>query len=151
MDKKRLEGRYERIFEQLKSLLTKTDDKIAKMATVVAVLHGKMPHFFWTGFYRVVDGDLIVGPYQGSVACQVLKKGVGVCQFSVSKKESVVVVDVEKFEGHIACDSRSKSEIVVPLFDEKSNVYAVLDVDSDKLSSFCDIDKVYLEKIVKLI
>jgi GAF domain-containing protein len=151
MDNKKLFGRYERILLQLEELLIKTDDKIAKMATVAAVLHNKMPHFFWTGFYRVIGKDLIVGPYQGSVACQVLQKGKGVCQFAVNKRESVIVENVEKFLGHIACDSRSKSEIVVPLFDVNGNVYAVLDVDSDKLSSFCDIDKVYLEKIVKLI
>ncbi len=151
MAKNLKEKRYLRVLEQLKSLLTKTDDKIAKMATVAAVLKAKQPHFFWCGFYRVVDGELIVGPYQGSVACQVLEKNKGVCWHSVNTKKTVIVEDVEKFPGHIACDSRSKSEIVVPLFNEEKEVFAVLDVDSDRLNSFDEIDAKYLEEIVKLI
>ncbi|BBB31756.1 GAF domain-containing protein [Thermotomaculum hydrothermale] len=151
MAKNLKEQRYLRILEQLKSLLTKTEDKIAKMATVAAVLKAKQPHFFWCGFYRVVDGELIVGPYQGSVACQVLEKDRGVCWHAVNTKKTVIVPDVEKFPGHIACDSRSKSEIVIPLFNERNEVYAVLDVDSDKLNSFDQIDAKYLEEIVKLI
>ncbi len=150
MTKNLKEKRYERIYSQLQELLTKTDDKIAKMATVAAVLKAKQPHFFWCGFYRIVDGELIVGPYQGSVACQVLKKNTGVCWHAVTTKETVIVPNVEKFPGHIACDSRSKSEIVVPLF-ENDRVYAVLDVDSDKLNSFDNTDAHWLEKIVGLI
>ncbi len=150
MTKNLKEKRYERIYSQLQELLTKTDDKIAKMATVAAVLKAKQPHFFWCGFYRIVDGELIVGPYQGSVACQVLKKNTGVCWHAVKTEETVIVPNVEKFPGHIACDSRSKSEIVVPLF-ENDRVYAVLDVDSDKLNSFDNTDAHWLEKIVGLI
>jgi len=150
MTKNLKEKRYERIYSQLQELLTKTDDKIAKMATVAAVLKAKQPHFFWCGFYRIVDGELIVGPYQGSVACQVLKKNTGVCWHAVNTEETVIAPDVEKFPGHIACDSRSKSEIVVPLF-ENDRVYAVLDVDSDKLNSFDNTDAHWLEKIVGLI
>ena len=150
MTKNLKEKRYERIYSQLQELLTKTDDKIAKMATVAAVLKAKQPHFFWCGFYRIVDGELIVGPYQGPVACQVLKKNTGVCWHAVNTKETVIVPDVEKFPGHIACDSRSKSEIVVPLF-ENDRVYTVLDVDSDKLNSFDNTDAHWLEKIVGLI
>jgi len=143
--------RYERIYNQLKELLTKTEDKIAKMATVTAVLNGKMSKFFWTGFYRIINGELTVGPYQGPVACQILAKDKGVCWTCINEKETVVVPDVEAFPGHIACDSRSKSEIVIPLFNELKEVYAVLDVDSDKLSTFDETDKLYLEKIVKII
>ncbi len=150
MTKNLKEKRYERIYSQLQELLTKTDDKIAKMVTVAAVLKAKQPHFFWCGFYRIVDGELIVGPYQGSVACQVLKKNTGVCWHAVNTEETVIVPDVEKFPGHIACDSRSKSEIVVPLF-ENDRVYTVLDVDSDKLNSFDNTDAHWLEKIVGLI
>ncbi len=151
MSKNLKEKRYIRVIEQLKTLLTKTDDKIAKMATVAAILKAKQPHFFWCGFYRLVNAELIVGPYQGSVACQVLERDKGVCWYCVNTKETVIVPDVEKFPGHIACDSRSKSEIVVPLFDKENNVYAVLDVDSDKFNSFDSIDAKYLEEIVKLI
>jgi len=114
VEKSLLERRYKRIYEQLRGLLTKTNDKIARMATIVAVLHHKMPHFFWTGFYRIVDGELIVGPYQGPLACQVLGKNKGVCWACVNRKETIIVPDVEKFPGHIACDPRSKSEITVP-------------------------------------
>jgi len=114
VEKSLLERRYKRIYEQLRGLFTKTNDKIARMATIVAVLHHKMPHFFWTGFYRIVDGELIVGPYQGPLACQVLEKNKGVCWACVNRKETIIVPDVEKFPGHIACDPRSKSEITVP-------------------------------------
>ncbi len=151
MSKNLKAGRYERIYSQLKSLLVKTEDKIAKMATIAAVLKAKQPHFFWCGFYRLVDGELIVGPYQGSVACQVLEKNKGVCWHSVNTEKTVIVPDVEKFPGHIACDSRSRSEIVVPLFDNSNKVYAVFDVDSDKENSFDQTDAHWLEKIVKLI
>lgn len=151
MNNDRKSAKYERIFKQLEGLLTKTEDKMAKMATVAAVLHGKMKQYFWTGFYRVIDGELTVGPYQGPVACQILAKNKGVCWASVNQKQSVVVEDVEAFPDHIACDSRSKSEIVIPLFDADKNVIAVLDVDSDKLATFDEIDRQYLEKIVKLI
>ncbi|MFQ6082889.1 MAG: GAF domain-containing protein [Candidatus Aminicenantia bacterium] len=150
-DKKKLAQRYERIYQQLKELLTKTDNKIARMATVTAVLHNKMPQFFWTGFYRLSNGELIVGPYQGSVACQILEKNKGVCWASINRKETIIVPDAEKFPGHIPCDPRSKSEIVVPLFASENEVYAVLDIDSDKLNTFSEIDKIWLEKIVKLI
>jgi GAF domain-containing protein len=145
-----LSKRYERIYFQLKELLNKTDDKIAKMATIVAILHHKMPHFFWTGFYRIINGELIVGPYQGPLACQVLEKNKGVCWACINRKEAIIVPEVEKFPGHIACDPRSKSEITIPLL-EKNVVYGVLDVDSTKINAFCEVDRFWLEKIVKLL
>ncbi len=149
MKQDRKQGRYERIRAQLPELLASTDDRISRMATVAAVLHHKMDHFFWTGFYRHVDGQLLAGPYQGPAACQNLKKDTGVCWAGVNRRETIVVPDVHQFPGHIPCDGRSKSEIVVPCFDADGHVFAVLDVDSDKLDSFDQIDKVELEEIVK--
>lgn len=151
MNNKAKQGRYERVLEQLTQLLQKSDDRTAHMATVVAVLHHKMPHFFWTGFYLLKDQDLVVGPYQGPVACQVLERGAGVCWAGVERNETVRVPDVEQFPGHIACDSRSKSEIVVPVRDGQGSVIGVLDVDSDKLDAFDDADAAGLERIIALL
>lgn len=151
MDEKIRRDRYTRIRAQLSELLTKTPDPVARMATVVALLHHKMPHFFWTGFYRLLDGDLVVGPYQGPLACQVLARGQGVCWAGVQRGESVVVPDVEKFPGHIACDARSKSEIVIPLRDAEGRITGVLDVDSDRLAAFDEVDREGLEPIVAMI
>ncbi len=151
VEKDNLEKRYERIYDQLRELLTKTENRTARMATMAALLHHKMPHYFWTGFYTLIDGELIVGPYQGPLACQVLEKKKGVCWASVEKEDTIVVPDVNKFPGHITCDSRSNSEIVVPLVSEDSQVWGVLDVDSRELDAFSEIDKGWLEKIVKLI
>jgi len=149
MDERRA-ARYERIYEQLRDLIDGTSpDLIAAMATICAVLHAKMPHHFWTGFY-VVDGDrLRVGPYQGPVACQVLQ-GHGVCVESVRTKAPVVVPDVDAFPGHHACDARSKSEIVVP-FLSGDRVVAVLDVDSDTLGQFSVSDVAPLQRILSLL
>ncbi len=150
-DKENLEKRYKRIYDQLCELVLKTENKIARMATIAAILHHKMPQFFWTGFYVLTDGELIIGPYQGPLACQVLEKEKGVCWAGVKSKKTIIVPNVHEFPGHIACDSRSNSEIVVPLVDKESQVWGVLDVDSRKFEAFSDIDKEWLEKIVKLI
>lgn len=150
-DTKNLEKRYQRILEQLRELFTKTENKTARMATAAALLHHKMPHYFWTGFYTLIDGELTVGPYQGPLACQVLEKKKGVCWAGMERKQTIVVPDVHKFPGHIPCDSRSNSEIVVPLFDKDNQVYGILDVDSKKLGALSEVDKEWLEKIVKLI
>ncbi|MDH4257717.1 MAG: GAF domain-containing protein [Candidatus Aminicenantes bacterium] len=150
-DKENLAKRYERIHNQLQELLTKTENKVARMATAAALLHHKMPHFFWTGFYILVEGELTVGPYQGPLACQVLEKKKGVCWTGVERKETVLVPDVHKFPGHIACDSRSNSEIVVPLYNPDDQVWGVLDVDSRKLNAFSEVDRDWLERIAKLI
>jgi GAF domain-containing protein len=149
MDKKK--GRYERILQQIKELLTATDNKISRMATIAAVLHHKMDGFFWTGFYLLIEDELIVGPYQGPVACQVLAKDTGVCWAGINQGKTIIVPDVEKFPGHIACDSRSRSEIVVPVRDIDDQIIAVLDVDSKHLDQFDETDVASLEKIVGLI
>ena len=151
MDKNKKKGRYERIYKQLEQLVGKSDNQISHMATVVAVLHHKMEYFFWTGFYLMQDGRLLVGPYQGPVACQELAKNKGVCWSGINKKETIVVADVHQFPDHIACDSRSKSEIVVTLRNRKDEIIGVLDVDSKDLASFDEIDAEWLEKIIKLI
>ncbi len=142
---------YGRIYEQLKELIAaKSPNLIAGMATMAALLHAKLSHHFWTGFYFVAGEDeLYVGPYQGAVACQVLK-GRGVCLACARSGQPVVVPDVEAFPGHIACDSRSKSEIVIPL-KKDGKVVAVLDVDSDKLAQFDANDAEALQKIVDLL
>jgi len=150
-DKENLEKRYKRIYDQLRELVIKTENKIARMATIAAILHYKMAKFFWTGFYILIDGELIIGPYQGPLACQILEKEKGVCWAGVTSKKTIIVPDVHKFQGHVACDSRSNSEIVVPLIDKENQVWGVLDVDSRKIDAFSESDKNWLEKIVNLI
>ncbi len=144
-------GRYSRIYSQLEGLLMKSQDLNARLSTVTAVLHHKMDYFFWTGFYLLSDGELLVRTYQGPVACQVLEKGRGVCWAAILKGETVVVEDVHQFPGHIACDSRSRSEIVVPLRDRGGEIIGVLDVDSKEIGSFDETDRVWLERILELI
>ncbi len=151
MEQNKKDKRYGRLYEQIKDLLEGKDFSIAGMATIVAVLHHKMDYFFWTGFYLLNDGELIVGPYQGPVACILLEKDKGVCWAGVNKGETIVVPDVHQFPGHIACDSRSNSEIVVPLKAADGSVYGVLDVDSSELASFDEIDAKWLEKILNLL
>jgi GAF domain-containing protein len=143
-------GRYSRILEQLEELLQDRPNLTARMSTIVAVLHHKMDYFFWTGFYLLDNGELIVGPYQGSLACIKLKKDTGVCWAGINQAETVVVPDVHHFPGHIACDSRSNSEIVVPLRDFEGKILGVLDVDSKEFNSFDEVDAEWLEKILKL-
>jgi GAF domain-containing protein len=145
------QGRYGRIQIQLEDLLKKTGDPLARMASICAVLHHKMDHYFWTGFYLYNAGKLTVGPYQGPLACQELEKDKGVCWAAYHSKAPVVVPDVHAFPGHIACDSRSNSEITLPVFDQEGRIQAIFDVDSDKLDSFSEVDRIALEKILKLI
>ena len=151
MDTNKKYKRYERLHHQIEGLIKNKDYLTANMATIVAVLHHKMDYFFWTGFYLLTDGELIVGPYQGPVACILLKKDIGVCWAGIKKEESIVVPDVEAFPGHIACDSRSKSEIVIPVKDSSGRTIGILDVDSSSLNSFDHVDKEWLEKIVGLL
>lgn len=152
MDATKKQGRYERVYKQLKDLMLKSNDTTARMCSIVSVLHHKMEGFFWTGFYLLSDDDkLIVRTYQGPVACMELAKDTGVCWAGINKKETIVVDDVELFPNHITCDSRSKSEIVVPVKDANGNIIGVLDVDSDKKSTFDETDAKGLEKIVSLI
>jgi GAF domain-containing protein len=147
----KLEARYKRIYTQLENLCKVTSNPTSRMATVAAILHHKMPHFFWTGFYILDFDKLIIGPYQGPLACQVLEKNTGVCWTGIIRRSTIVVPNVHEFPGHIACDSRSNSEIVVPLLDKDNQPWAVLDVDSKKHDAFSDIDKTWLEKITGLI
>ncbi len=147
----RLEKLYARIYDQLQDLLNKSRDPVARMATIAALLHHKMSHYFWTGFYILKGGRLVVGPYQGPVACQELEGPGGVCWAGVQRKETVIVPDVHRFPGHIACDSRSNSEIVVPVIPDGGRVWGVLDVDSRLLDAFSDIDAFWLEKIIRLL
>ena len=151
MNDTKKEGRYLRVYAQLEGLLQKTEDPLARMASICAVLHHKMDLYFWTGFYLHKEGKLIVGPYQGPLACQELDKDQGVCWAALNKRAPVVVPDVHAFPGHIACDSRSKSEITLPVFDKQGQIKAVFDVDSDRFNSFNEIDRVQLESIMELI
>ncbi len=143
--------RYERVYEQIKELVKVTDKPISRMATIIAILHHKFTYYYWTGFYELTDGDLLVSAYQGPVACLKLKRNTGVCWAGINQKESVVVANVHEFPGHIACSSASNSEIVVPVFNKDQEVVAVFDVDSKEFNSFDEIDRIGLEKIVALI
>jgi len=151
MDKDKKHKRYERLYTQVAGLLEGKPYPVARMSTVVAVLHHKIDYFFWTGFYLLQDGELIVGPYQGPVACILLEKDKGVCWAGINQEKTLVVPDVHKFPGHIACDSRSNSEIVVPLMDSMGKIYGVLDVDSRDYASFDEVDAKWLEKILDLL
>ncbi|HUM89639.1 MAG TPA: GAF domain-containing protein [Prolixibacteraceae bacterium] len=143
--------RYTRIYNQLSELFVKTKNPVARMATVCALLHHKMPGFFWTGYYLLDQGELIVGPYQGPVACLHLKKDTGVCWAGINQQKPVVVADVHCFEGHIACNPKSKSEIVVPLCNTVGEIVGVLDIDSDRFKQFDNVDAEKLMKINGLI
>lgn len=141
--------KYTLLYNQILSLVSKECDTIAQMANIAAMIHSTFG-FWWTGFYRVVGEELVLGPFQGPLACTRIRYGRGVCGTAWQRAESVVVEDVEQFEGHIACSSASRSEIVVPIFAE-GRVVAVLDIDSQYLSMFDEVDREWLERIVKLI
>jgi GAF domain-containing protein len=143
------EEQYQHIFPQIKGLLEGETDLIANLANVAAALKEQFG-FFWVGFYLVKADELVLGPFQGPVACTRIKKGRGVCGSSWEQGKTIIVPDVEKFPGHIACSSLSKSEIVLPLFSD-SKIVGVLDVDSSTLDSFDETDEMYLQKIVDLI
>ncbi len=151
MDTDRKSDRYKRIFEQVVPLMGKTGDPTARMATIAALLHHKIPYYFWTGFYLLREGNLIVHTYQGPLACQVLPLHTGVCWAGIDRNETVIVPDTHQFPGHIACDPRSRSEIVVPLKDSTGQVVGVLDIDSRTPDSFDTTDALWLEKIVNLV
>ena len=141
---------YRLLERQLSALLEGETDTVAKMANMAAVLHEAFG-FWWTGFYRVAGDELVLGPFQGPVACMHIPFGKGVCGTAWKRNETVVVPDVEQFPGHIACSSASRSEIVVPVHGPDGAVTAVLDIDSDRLATFDEEDKVWLEKIVTLL
>ena len=139
--------KYRLLERQVAALLEGETDVIAKMANIAAVLHGTFG-FWWTGFYRVAGDELVLGPFQGPVACMHIPFGKGVCGTAWKRNETVVVPDVEQFPGHIACSSASRSEVVVPVHGPDGAVAAVLDIDSDRLATFDEEDKVWLERIV---
>lgn len=141
--------RYEALLPQIKAVVEDEPDLIANMANVAAMLHETFG-FWWTGFYRVEVEELVLGPFQGPMACTRIRKGRGVCGTAWLKEETQVVPDVDKFPGHIACSSASRSEIVVPIFHE-GKVIAVLDIDSDRLNTFDETDRQNLEQIVKML
>ena len=142
--------KYQMLVSQIASLIEGEADQIAVMSNVVAAIHQEMK-FWWTGFYRVVGDELVLGPFQGPVACMHIPFGKGVCGTAWQREQTVVVPDVDQFPGHIACSSQSRSEIVVPVFSPDGKVIAVLDIDSDQLATFDDVDRQYLEQICKLI
>jgi GAF domain-containing protein len=152
MDASRKAKRYERLYNQIRELVVRdSNNPYSDMATVIAVLHHKMEYYFWTGFYLLQEGKLQVATYQGPLACIDLKKDTGVCWAGINSKETIIVDNVEEFPGHIACDSRSQSEIVVPLRNTKGEIIGVLDVDSSALNSFDQTDAEWLEKILELV
>lgn len=147
----RKQGRYDRLKAQLAGLLPKCELRDARMCTAIALLHHKMDGFFWTGFYLLQSERLIVRMYQGPVACMELRRGAGVCWAAIESGTTIVVPDVAAFPGHVACDSRSKSEIVVPFRDSDGRLLGVLDIDSDRLDNFDEVDARNLEEILRMI
>ena len=141
--------KYRLLLPQIEALVAGETDMIAKMANVSAALHETFG-FWWTGFYRVENDELVLGPFQGPIACTRIKYGRGVCGTSWQQEETVVVPNVHEFPGHIACSSASNSEIVVPLIRD-NKVFAVLDIDSTEFGTFDETDKTYLEQIVRLL
>jgi GAF domain-containing protein len=140
---------YEQLLPQIKGLLEGETDLVANLGNICAALKEQF-NFFWVGFYLVKENELVLGPFQGPVACTRIRKGRGVCGTAWEKEETIIVPDVEKFPGHIACSSLSKSEIVLPVY-QGGNFMGVMDVDSEHLNQFDETDKVYLEQICALI
>ena len=143
------EERYATLLPQLKSLVEGESDMIANMANIAACIKDTF-HFWWVGFYRVIGETLVLGPFQGPLACTRIKRGKGVCGTSWDKAATIVVEDVDQFPGHIACSSASQSEIVVPIF-KNDEIIAVLDIDSEYLNTFDAIDKKWLEQVADLL
>ena len=141
--------KYELLYKQIAAVAATESDPIANMANVSSMLHHTFA-FWWTGFYRVVDGELVLGPFQGPMACTRIAKGRGVCGTAWSEERTIVVEDVDKFPGHIACSSLSRSEIVVPVW-HNDEIIGVLDIDSEHLATFDSTDQEWLERIVQLL
>lgn len=138
------------LVDQIRSLIAGETDQVAVMSNVAAAIHQEMK-FWWTGFYRVVGNELVLGPFQGPVACMHIPFGRGVCGTAWQREQTILVPDVEQFPGHIACNSASRSEIVVPVFDKGGRVTAVLDIDSERLATFDETDQRYLEEICRML
>lgn len=141
--------RYQHLLKQLEFLIQPTNSLIANMANMAAAIHHTF-NWLWTGFYLEEKGQLMLGPFQGPIACTTIAKGKGVCGTAWATEQTIIVPNVLEFPGHIACSSLSLSEIVVPIFNS-NNFIGVLDIDSKELNSFDDVDKGYLEKIVTLL
>lgn len=144
-----MKEKYQLVYQQVKAMVSKESDPIANMANVAALLHETFG-WWWTGFYRVDGESLVLGPFQGPVACTRIPFGRGVCGTAWERSETIIVPDVEQFPGHIACNALSRSEIVVPMFEDDA-VVGVLDIDSKELSAFDQTDVFWLEKIVALL
>lgn len=143
------EQRYTMLYKQIVALVDGESDEVANMANIASMIHHTF-NFWWTGFYRVVGDELVLGPFQGPMACTRIAYGRGVCGTAWRDKQTQVVADVDKFPGHIACSSASRSEIVVPIW-HGDMVVAVLDIDSEHLATFDDTDRVWLERVAKLL
>lgn len=141
--------KYSLLYEQLKAMVENEHDQIANMANSSAMIHATFG-FLWTGFYRVIGNELVLGPFQGPLACSRIRYGKGVCGTAWKTASSVIVKDVDEFPGHIACSSESRSEIVIPVFSG-NDVIAVLDIDSKETGTFDDTDRIWLEKAVLLL
>lgn len=150
MNNRKLE-KYARLKKQISEYLVSTSDIWARLATIEAVLHNKMSVYFWTGVYVLIDGELIVRSYQGPVACQKLNKNVGVCWEAINSEKTVIVDNVDDFPGHIACNSASKSEIVIPIRDLSGSIIGCFDVDSREIASFDNDDAKGIQSILSLI
>ncbi len=149
MEREQKEETYRRVTEEIRATLEGETDLIASMATIACLLHHNFDYFFWTGFYRVIArGELLIGPYQGTPGCLHISFNRGVCGAAARREETIVVPDVHQFPGHIACDPHSKSEIVVPVFNNEDELIAILDVDSAEYDAFDEVDKRHLEGIV---
>ena len=144
------EEKYTSLLPQLKALVEGEEDVIANLANITAVIKQTFG-FYWVGFYLVKNNQLVLGPFQGTLACTRIALGKGVCGTAWKEAKTILVDDVDKFPGHIACSSASKSEIVVPIFNRHKEVVAVLDVDDDVYASFNEMDKLHLEEIAALI
>lgn len=142
-------ARYEMVAEQIRSVIDDEPDLLACMASIACLLHHAFPYYFWTGFYRrVAEDELLVGPYQGTMGCLRIHFSRGVCGAAARERRTMIVRDVTHFPGHIACDAASASEIVVPVLDASGELIAVLDVDSDRVAAFDEVDGEWLERIV---
>jgi GAF domain-containing protein len=142
--------KYQQLLPQLEALVSGENDLIANLANLMAALKQTF-HFWWVGVYLVKNDELVLGPFQGPIACTRIKKGKGVCGTAWQQANTLIVPNVDEFPGHIACSSESKSEIVVPVFNKNNEVIMIIDVDSETLNSFDKTDATYLEKVAQLI
>lgn len=144
------EDKYSLLYKQIQSLVQYENDTTANMANIAAMIHQTFA-FWWTGFYRVIDNELVLGPFQGPIACSRIAYGRGVCGTAWKERRTIIVPDVDKFPGHIACSSASRSEIVVPILGANGDIEAVIDIDSEHLATFDECDGKWLQKIAKLL